>query len=275
MWRHDSNFDMKKLLAILVFVLLGLNLTAQVDYSFGNVKNKRDRGVVPTIGVKGGLTYYYMDFAYKTYNALPNDIVLKPGFGVFVEYPIKKAKKLKGLTVGGELMMIERGFQKSFKFRGYMSEVDRIKANYIDVRVPITYYFNYANLLSPYVFVAPDFGLCYGGEFSKTFKDNSEYNSSVNIADSDAMRSYDVSLVLGAGVRYNIHFQVFTLVLKLDGSFNLGLLNTNASDEPNYVDNIAYHVKKDSRMNRGFELMFSVGVPLKFNFLHDSCWGWR
>ena len=59
---------MKKLLAILVFVLLGLNLTAQVDYSFGNVKNKRDRGVVPTIGIKGGLTHYYMDFAYKEYN---------------------------------------------------------------------------------------------------------------------------------------------------------------------------------------------------------------
>ena len=150
---------MKKLLAILFFVFLGLNLTAQVDYSFGNVKNKRDRGVVPTIGIKGGLTYYYMDFAYKEYDKLSNDFVLKPGFGVYIEYPIKKLKKLKGLTVGGEIMMIERGFQKSFNFRGEMPEVDCIKASYIDVRVPITYYFHHANLLSPYVFAAPTFGL--------------------------------------------------------------------------------------------------------------------
>lgn len=266
---------MKKLLTILVFVLLGLNLMAQVDYSFGNVKNKRDRGVVPTIGIKGGLTHYYMDFAYKEYNKLSNDIVLKPGFGVYIEYPIKKIKKLKGLTVGGEIMMIERGFQKSFDFRGDMHEVDRIKANYIDVRVPITYYFHHANLLSPYVFAAPALGLCYGGEFSKTFKDKPEYNSSVDISNSNAMRSYDISVAVGAGLRYNIHFQVFTLVLKLDGSFNLGLINTNAAKDPTYVDNIAYHVKNDARWNRGIEVMFSIGVPLKFNFLHDSCWGWK
>ena len=254
---------------------MGMTLMAQVDYSFGNVKNKRDRGAVPTIGIKCGLTHYYMQFAYEKYNKLPDDFILKPGFGVYVEYPIQKIKMLRGLSIGGELMMIQRGFQKSFDFRDEIPEVDRIKANYLDIRVPITYYFGYAKLLSPYIFAVPDFGLCYGGEFSKTFKENPEYDTSVDISQSDAMRSYDISLAIGAGVRYNINFQVFTLVLKLDGSFNLGLLNTNTASEPTYVDNIAYHVSKDSRMNRGFELMFSIGVPLKFNFLHDSCWGWR
>ena len=254
------------------FVALSWNLSAQVDYSFGNVKHKRDRGAVPTIGVKGGLTHYYMHFAYDTYNKLPDDMVLKPGFGLYIEYPLKKKK---GWAVSGEIMMIERGFKKSFNFRNEMPEVDEIKAQYIDVRIPIIYYFKHTNLLSPYVFVAPDFGLCYGGEFSKTFADNPEYNTSVNIANSDAMNSFDISLALGAGVRYNIHFQVFTLVLKLDGSFNLGFINTNGSSESNYVDNIAYHVKDDSRRNRGLEVMFSIGLPLKFNRLHDSCWGWR
>lgn len=266
---------MKKLLTILFFIFLSFNLTAQVDYSFGNIKHRRDRGVVPTIGIKGGLTHYYMHFAYERYNKLPNDFLLNPGYGLYVEYPIKKAKKLKGLAIGGEIMMIERGFQKSFDFRGDMPEVDRIKANYIDIRIPVTYYIHQANLLSPYVFVAPDFGICYGGEFSKTFKDNPELNNSVDISKSNAMRSYDISLTVGAGLRYNIHFQVFTLVLKLDGSFNLGLLNTNGASNLTYVDQIAYHVKNDSRKNRGFEVMFSIGVPLKFNFLHDSCWGWK
>lgn len=263
---------MKKLLTILFFVLLSWNLTAQVDYSFGNVKHRRDRGVVPTIGIKGGLTHYYMHFAYDRYNKLADDFLLKPGFGLYIEYPIKK---VRGLAVSGEIMMVERGFQKSFDFRGDMPEVDCIKANYIDIRIPIIYYLRPTELLSPYIFAAPDFGLCYGGEFSKTFSENPEYNTSVDISNSDAMHQFDISLAVGAGVRYNIHFQVFTLVLKLDGSYNFGFLNTNGASESNYVDNLAYHVKDDSRFNRGFEVMFSIGLPLKFNFLHDSCWGWR
>lgn len=264
-------FDMKKLVTLLFLIVLSVNLSAQVDYSFGNIKNKRDKGVVPTIGIKGGLTHYYMDFAYKNYNKLSNDFVLKPGFGLYIEYPIKK---VKGLAISGELMMIERGFQKSFKFRGDMNEVDQIKAKYLDVRIPIIYYFRPNKLLAPYLFVAPGFGFCYGGEFSKKFLNNSQYNTSVDISRSNAMNSFDINLALGVGLRYNIHFQVFTLVLKLDGSYNLGLLNTNGAKEPVYVDNLAYHVKDASRYNRGLEVMFSIGIPLKFNFLHDSCWGW-
>ncbi len=255
---------MKKLLTMLFFIALSWNLAAQVDYGFGNIKHRRDRGVVPTIGVKGGLTHYYMSFAYDKYNKLPNDIVLKPGFGLYVEYPIKK---VKGLAVSGEVMMIERGFKKSFKFRGDMPEVDQIKANYMDIRMPVIYYFWPNDLLSPYLFVAPGFGLCYGGEFSKKFPENPQYDTS----DNAAMSAFDINLSFGAGLRYSIHFQVFTLILKLDGSFNLGLLDTTGE---NVGYDLAFHAD-DSRANRGFELMFSVGIPLKFNRLHDSCWGWK
>ena len=129
-------------------------------------------------------------------------------------------------------------------------------------------------MFNPYIFIAPDFGYCYGGEMSKTYADNQDYNTSVNLSKTDAMNALDISLAAGIGVRFNIHFQVFTMVLKLDGSYNFGLLNTNGAKEPKYVDNLAYHVKDDSRFNRGFEVMFSIGLPLKFNFLHDSCWGW-
>lgn len=262
---------MKKLFTLLFLVVLSLNVMAQVDYSFGNIKHKREKSTIPTIGIKGGLTSYHMHFAYDKYNKLSDDFVLKPGFGLYIEYPIKR---LKGFTVGGEVMMIERGYRKSFKFRGDMPEVDEIKASYLDLRIPITYYFRHTEVLNPYIFIAPDFGFCYGGEMSKTFADNQENNTSVNLSKSDAMNSLDISLAAGVGIRYNIHFQVFTMVLKLDGSYNFGLLNTNGAKEPKYADNLAYHVKDDSRFNRGFEVMFSIGLPLKFNFLHDSCWGW-
>lgn len=262
---------MKKLFAILFFVVLGMNLTAQVDYSFGNIKHKREKSTIPTIGIKGGLTSHHMHFAYEKYNKLSDDLILKPGFGLYVEFPIRK---LKGFAVGGEVMMIDRGYRKSFNFRGDMPEVDQIQAHYLDVRIPVTYYFRHTEVLNPYIFIAPDFGMCYGGEMTKTFAGNPKYNTSVDISKSDAMSSFDLSLAFGVGIRYNIHFQVFTLVLKLDGSYNLGLLNTNGAKEPVYVDNLAYHVKDASRYNRGLEVMFSIGIPLKFNFLHDSCWGW-
>ena len=263
---------MKKLLAILFFVVLCFNLSAQVDYSFGNVKHKRDKSNIPTIGVKGGLTSYHMHFAYDKYNKLPDDLALKPGFGLFIEYPMKR---LKGFSIAGELMMIGRGYKKSFDFRGTMPEVDEIKANYLDVRIPITYYFMSSMVVNPYIFAAPDFGYCYGGQISKTFSENPEYNKSVDISKSNAMNSFDMSVAMGAGIRFNMHFQVFTMILKLDGSYNLGLLNTNGTTEPIYVDNLAYHIDDYSRMNRGFEFMLSLGIPLKFNLLHDSCWGWK
>ncbi len=81
---------MRKLLTLFVFIVVSVTLAAQVDYSFGNVKHKRDKSSVPTIGIKGGLTSYNMHFAYETYNKIPNDMVLKPGFGIFVEYPFKR-----------------------------------------------------------------------------------------------------------------------------------------------------------------------------------------
>ena len=214
-----------------------------------------------------------MHFAYDKYNKLSNDFVLKPGFGLFIEYPLKKS--LKNFAIGGEVMMINRGFRKSFNFRGYMPEVDEINTKYLDVRIPITYYFRNTEVLNPYIFAAPDFGFCYSGEFTKTFSENPEYNQFLDISDSDAMSSFDISLAVGAGIKYNIHFQMFSIDLKLDASYNFGFLNTNNASEPVYVDNIAYHVKDDSRRNRGLEFMLSIGVPLKFNKLHDSCWGWK
>ncbi len=267
---------MKKIITIVsLLIAVSLNLSAQVDYSFGNIKNKRDKGVVPTIGIKGGLTHYYNVFSYDKYNKLADDFTLNPGFGLYIEYPVKK---VRGLAISVEFMVVEKGFKKSFDYNWDLNngtttpEIDQLKANFIDLRVPIIYYMRHTALLSPYLFVAPDFGFCYGGEMTKTFTEHPEHNQSINISDTDAVKKYDISFIFGAGMRYNIHFQLFTMVLKLDASYNLGFLNTNGASEPTY-GGIAYHVN-DRRVNRGFELMFSIGIPLKFNRMHDSCWGW-
>lgn len=263
---------MKKLISILFFVALSVNLVAQHDFSFGNVRNNREKSSAPIAGVKVGLTSYHMDFAYKKYNKLPNDMVLKPAFGLFIEYPVKL---INGLSIGADFLMINRGFRKSFDLRGEVKETDEISAQYFDIRIPVTYYLFNSRKLTPYIFVAPDFALCYAGTFSKSFPDYPDYNTSVDVSKSDALSSYDICLALGAGLRYNLRLRSFTMTFKLDGAYNLGFLNTNGATESNYVDKITYNVEETGRFNRGLEFMLSVGMPLKINRTYDACRSWR
>lgn len=248
--------------------------TAQVDYSFGHVARKRDFKHVPTLGIKGGLTFYDMKFSIKDYNKLPGEHVMNPGFGLFIEYDVN-LRKLQGLTIGGEIMSIGRGYKKDFSFRGNIREIDQLNAKYIDLRIPVSYYFMSLSSVSPYIFVAPDFAFCYGGNWSKTFPDGEVSNISVDISESDAViRPFDIALNMGVGVRFKIKHPVYTVVIKIDGSYNLGLMNVKSKNDGRPVDVYAYAFDNEIRHNRGFEFMLSIGMPLKLNLKHDACWGW-
>lgn len=269
---------MKKFTAILVLLLaISLQTMAQVDYSFGYIKKKRDFKNVPTIGIKGGLTLYSMRFSDSNYNDLSGNYVLKPGFGVFVEYDVN-IKNIQGFTLGVELMSVNRGYHKEFVFRpgsADIKEVDDLDAKYIDLRIPFGYRFNSEQTVNPYVFVAPYVGFCYGGAISKEFPDGQHENLSVDISKSDAIiNPLDLGLIMGAGVRFNFKFEVFSLILKLDASYDLGLMNTYSTVNGNPTDLYAYTFLNETRRNKGFEFMLSIGLPLKFTFLRDACYGW-
>lgn len=266
---------MKRLITILLFVFaISFQTMAQVDYSFGNIKKKRNLKNVPTIGVKGGFTMNNMAFSVKSYDKLPGEGVNAPAYGLFMEFP---NSKIRGLAIGGEVLMVERGVTKDFMFRNLYHEIDKISTKYIDIRIPVTYYFMSYNIVNPYVFVAADFAVCYSGSVSKSFPDNDEFEDlSIDMSKSDAvLRPYDISAVAGVGVRFNIPFQVFTLVIKLDADYNFGLLNTMPSKHGTPIDVYAYtYEKNESRKNRGLEFMISIGLPLKFDFGRDACYGW-
>lgn len=267
---------MKKILVLTIILLSAVFQTmAQVDYSFGHVAKKRDFKHVPTVGIKGGLGFYNMHFSIKEYNKLPGNNVMNPGFGLFVEYDLN-ISKLQGLAIGGEIMSIGRGYKKDFTFRGKIREIDQMESKYIDLRIPVSYYFMNYSTVSPYIFVAPDFAYCYGGTWSKTFPDGEVNDISVNISDSDAVISpFDISLNMGVGVRFKIKHPVFTVIVKLDGSYNLGLMNVKSKENGKPSDVYAYSFYNEIRNNRGFEFMLSIGMPLKLNLKHDACWGWR
>ena len=264
---------MKKIIVILLFLAaVGFQAQSQVDYSFGNMKKSRKLKSIPSIGIKGGFTFYNMHFSNKDYNKLSGENVLKPGFGLFVEFPMTKPR---GLSVGGEFMMIERGMKKSFNHLG-VNEVNQINSKYFDLRIPVTYYFLISDYFNPYIFGALDAAFCYGGTDAVEFPNKEYDDSSVDISQTDAvLTQYDFSLVAGAGIRFNVIFDLFTMAVKLDASYNFGVLNVKSNVDGMPKNVYAYHSEeKDKWFNRGFELMLSIGIPLKFNRMHDSCWGW-
>ena len=267
---------MKKITFILMLLIaFSFQAMAQVDYSFGNIKKSRKLKSIPYVGIKGGLTFYDMHFSDKAYNKLSGEMRMKPGFGVFIEVPFNKPR---GLAVGMELLMIERGMKKSFDHLG-VKEINQIDSKYLDFRIPITYYFLISDYVNPYVFAAIDAAFCYGGTDKVEFPDEEYQGSSVDISQTDAvLKQYDFSLIAGAGIRFNIIFETFTMPVKIDASYNFGLMNVKSTpDEINPVNIYAYHTDEDNNdkwRNKGFEIMLSIGIPLKFNRMHDSCWGW-
>ena len=265
---------MKKALVLTIMILaLSLQTLAQVDYGFGHVSRKRDFKHIPTVGVKGGYTFYDMKFSITDYNKLPGKMVMNPGFGAFIEYDVN-LWKIQGITIGGELMAISRGYEKDFDYRGSIHEIDRMDAKYIDLRIPISYYLFSENAVTPYVFVAPDFAFCYGGTWSKTYPNKEVTNQSVDIAESNAVIApFDLCLNMGAGCRFRIKHPVFSVIIKMDASYNLGLLNVKTSNDGHPVDVSTYTFEKEIRKNQGFEFMLSIGMPLKLNLKHDACWG--
>ena len=267
---------MKKALVLTIMILtLSLQTFAQVDYSFGHVSKKRDFKHVPTVGIKGGLTFYDMNFSKADYNNLPGKMVMNPGFGAFIEYDLN-LWKIQGITIGGEIMAISRGYEKDFYYRDRIREIDKMNAKYIDLRVPVSYYLFSNSTVSPYIFVAPDFAFCYGGTWEKTYPNGEIQNQSVNIAESDAVIApYDICLNMGAGFRFKIKYPVFSLIVKLDASYNLGLMNVKTKIDGDPIDVGSYSFEKEIRKNQGFEFMLSIGMPLKLNLKHDACWGWR
>lgn len=265
---------MRKLAVILLLLIaVGFQATAQVDYSFGNIKKSRKLKNIPYVGIKGGLTFYDMHFSDKSYNKLPGEMVMNPGFGVFMEVPFSKPR---GLAVGAEFMMIERGMKKSFNHLG-IQEVNLINSKYVDLRVPITYYLLISDYFNPYIFAAADIAYCYGGTDKVEFPNKEYKNSSVDISESDAvLNQFDISVIAGVGFRFNIIFETFTMPIKIDASYNFGLLNvkSNVEGTPKNIYAYYYPEDKDKWFNRGVEIMLSIGIPLKFNKMRDSCWGW-
>ena len=231
------------------------------------------------VGVGGGIRFGSMTFSDLDKDVFPDEKGMTSGlFSVFAERNFGKEGNygvrptLTFLNRGGKLT----GIYSTDAFRGYYEDegIDdvfyRLKAHYLDVRVPIFYQFGtYASKIRPYVYVAPIVGFPMGGKINVEqrylSRDYAGYELDMNKAN---IASTYFAGAIGVGAKWNLNVEGHNLYLALDASYELGLSDTYGKKEKDGEAIVqkglfhrAYQIKGDRKFS-GIELMATVGIPL-------------
>ena len=248
---------MKKNILFLILMFFYFGLSAQERAVLNMFDVKKDPVMY---GLKAGVTFPRMAYSLEDYSEIDQMFMMRPAFGVFVDIPLNPY-----LSVAPELMYISRGVNhEEFIFRNRYDARYVLKSNYIDLRVPFIYKFNVLKNFQPYVFAAPDFGLCIGGSVNYdavNISDKDEYASfyiDQNLTTVD-ISQFDISVLVGVGARYKIKMKKKVAVVKLDVGYNFGIIN-NFGKTPDYITK-----NTGKRWNRPFECMISFAMPIKID----------
>ncbi len=267
---------MKKIFLLFAcFVCFVGSMMAQDGLVFNKFQKKgdKDRTNAVMIGVKGGLNMASMLFTDEALRNLDESTMMRPIGGVFVEFPIKG-----GLSLAPEFMLVGRGTDKSYVAREEQEQnITNVMTNYtiesfyLDLRIPVIYRFNVTDWFNPYIFAAPDAGFRLGGNISLNKVQDGvvleEESMSVEIGNAN-MKGFTMSVLAGVGFRFNIDFQRFTLVTKIEAAYNYGFIDTYSpmeKDDSAMSTNVNAYNITGYRFNRGIEAMISIGLPLKFS----------
>lgn len=257
---------MKRL--VLVILILTATLQGMAQRGFNN-KGRKD---VVAVGVKlGGSLARYSYFGQPALDTLDYDAFIKrvrPLVGVNVEFPIGGV-----LYVAPEVTLAGRGDARLFESHIWDTLVSyKAWVNYLEFRLPVSVAVPVSHWLKPYVFASPAFGLTLPlGKISQQSLDSTSFSHAVAI-DSSNMALHDISLLLGAGTRFTIDFDRFSLVVKVEAGYHFGCLDTYSpmehTDQAQAVNVNAYNIQ-GMRKNRGWEASITISLPLKF--YRDAC----
>ena len=224
------------------------------------------------IGVRGGLNLSDMIYSYDPINTYYNHFLQPQGMvGLFGHFHLGGSN----LAIRPEVTFIGRADSLEWKDVRY-----RLKTHYLDLRMPITYNFRIRNShVSPYLMVAPQFNMAYGGKVNYFDQEDYPQGCSTTITTAD-INPYDVSVMLGGGFDFLIPTKGIPVLLSLEAGYNIGLLNNFAKREilnnPTIADDnrsiILNHLipgaelYQETRKNRGIELAIRIALPI------DNSW---
>lgn len=286
---------MKKL-SIILFLslfLIGNTATAQFRKPLQS-RSKTLSEARYNIGITGGLTSTYWVHFGGTGTKYHQPFNFSPIGGLTVE---RMFNNYSSIAVEGLFAM--RNAHLDYYVLNFPVAINENKDFYrqydvdymeVAVQVPLTYYFGQGNI-RPYVFVAPRFTLPLSGNMKWQKMEILEYGTENQHIDeatatldtvsmtAQNMRSWNVGLVLGAGVRFKVNIGNYYIFMKLDASAHAAVINSYTRDEINgdsevvigasYID--PYLLQK--RFNTDASVKFTLLFPLKKQ-LKGACMRW-
>lgn len=245
----------------LLFLLCAWNCSAQKPFvpSAKGWRPKVSNGVV--YGVKMGANSTRLYYTNPHLSVLPHDLMIGPTASVFVEVPFFYV-----FSVAPELNVQQKGGATSYVYEQDYHVEYKLKAMYASARLPLLIYVPISDYFKPYVFGAAEIGRAIGGSISLSQPGLEIPEVSLPISASNINEWYWGPLV-GAGVRVNLPLPHFTLVMKLDAAYNLGLsdsFSTQEHDETATPTNVHAYNHQGARFLRGLELNIGIGfAPAK------------
>jgi hypothetical protein len=274
---------MKKTFLTILVLALAYSASAQK-----NDENQRGEAVAIGIRVGGNLaSYKYTE--YQAADTLPFDAFMnrvKPMLGLNVEIPL-----FNGIMyVAPEVAFAVRGDSRLFESAVYDTLVRyQAKVNYLEARVPVSVAIPVSQNFKPYVFASPSFSLAlpwpktgyFASEIKQYSLDKEKALDNTVAIDSSNMSPYDFGLTVGAGLRFRFNFKSFSMVMKLEGGYHMGFLDTysekehaNQATAVNLNQNTGHQYNAvGKRLNRGIEAAITIAIPLSFHS-QDDCFYW-
>lgn len=238
-----------------LFLLFAWCSSAQKPFRPIGRKAKVSNGIV--YGFKLGANSTWLYYTNPHLKVLPHDLMIGPTASVFIEVPFHDV-----FSFAPELNVQQKGGATSYIYEQSYHVEYKLSAMYASARLPLVFYVPISEYFKPYVFGAAEIGRAIGGSISLSQPGLEIPSVSLPISASDMSEWYWGPLV-GAGFRVNIPFPHFTLVMKLDAAYNLGLSDTfsmQEHDETAIPTNVHAYNHQGARFLRGLELNIGIGL---------------
>lgn len=275
---------MRKIILFISILFVCVNLSAQNVYPKRYRSNEKHES---TIGFKFGPSFSKMIYDIDEFSEVGQKSLIGPCLGVYIDYHFNK-----DFSIAPELMYLTKGvYHDSYIFRNRYNASYKLTTHYAALRVPLVYKVNLTRYIQPYFYVAPEVVYCVGGKLEYVldpivdnydptgdgddvssdggvvplskgdYLDLKKYNIHKDITTADIKR-WDVSAIVGTGVRLILDIKVTYLLAKIDFGYNIGL----TSNYGTAINNITKVM--GNRYHRSFECMMSIGIPI--NYFRDK-----
>lgn len=227
------------------------------------------------VGVGAGFNYSTMRYSNLDERKFPTkEGMFSPIYSLFVQGEFGANRNY---VVRPQLSYVSRGgkLTEIGKYDGYTdgrtSDVFyKLKAKYLDLRIPVFYQFNDVNsAFRPYAGITATMGFALSGKarLQTDYKDNSYSGYQVDLSSRNFSSTY-FALAPTVGMRFNFHTgrkAQNVIFAAVEASYEIGLNDTYGSDEKDgkLVDAVRKRLAKPTgtRKFSGFNMQVLVGIP--------------